>query len=826
MFIAFGSPDGAVRGVFAADDDYLPLQDAAATPGAGGAVRGSSLTLRGVKAGRYWQAVVGGDTVAAVEATTAADAKDTLRLDGRKLVYAHDGAAATVSLSLKTRSGLFASELVRVAAGATVTAQPRGDGVRLSVRDKAGKVHTRELRRAAAELAVTGLSVRGGKARATVRVRGLKGSAGGAVVLRATRGGKTIARKLFTIAKLANGSRTTPGGSPRVTCASRPTPRSPPAASPCVAPAPSSPEPIRRTPPMSLSMRRALPLALLAVAFAPAGAQAAITKSSVTTPADPAFRLYEPEIEKAAEISLRVAGTTDGRAGELIDLLCTRGSSTDVVRENVPLGKDGAFDVLVRLDSFSPAACVLRAVPNKERPKDPGTFAGPTVSVAAFDPRAETVAVLESEGVVVSDYVLQSGQRLGAVAMGSAASGVSLAGVRPDTLDRYASTTWSAGAALVGKVFEGGRPSVIVDGQPAYVAKNVPLITEDGRSTAPKGFDGLRVAATIDERTGVIVVRENERVLRCDRLACVSTGVALERTVTLRDAHARADVEDRWVSIDGAAHQVQLGYLEYTGAGEASCWRFKGEPSLRAYEAGARVLPNGPGNVITHDGTPKQQPGTLSYDPAPREFAFVGRNAAIDAVELAVPAGGAAPVRRSFALGEVTVQADPDIEPPVVTIEGSKRTEAASVEVYGRALDNVGVVRLTVNGQDIAIGADGTYSTQIALAPGDNRITATATDAAGNVNTVAMVTKREVPQDDPESAETCTVPTVKAGSTVKAARAKLKKAGCRVSKTTKAVTSKKVRKGRVVGLSEKRGARIDKRTVVVRIKVSRGARRH
>ena len=420
------------------------------------------------------------------------------------------------------------------------------------------------------------------------------------------------------------------------------------------------------------------------------------------------------------------------------------------MRENVPLGKDGAFDVLVRLDSFSPAACVLRAVPNKERPKDPGTFAGPTVSVAAFDPRAETVPVLESEGVVVSDYVLQSGQRLGAVAMGSAASGVSLAGVRPDTLDRYASTTWSAGAALVGKVFEGGRPSVIVDGQPAYVAKNVPLITEDGRSTAPKGFDGLRVAATIDERTGVIVVRENERVLRCDyRLACVSTGVALERTVTLRDAHARADVEDRWVSIDGAAHQVQLGYLEYTGAGEASRWRLKGEPSLQAHRGGRTRPAERPGqrhhprrHTETAAGHVELRPGAARVrlrrsrrgDRRRRaRGAPAGRRRAGAAV-LRASARRTAPGRSGYR----TAGWSPS--------KALKRTEAASVEVYGRALDNVGVVRLTVNGQDIADRCGRHLQHPDRARPGRQPASPRPRrHAAGNVNTVAMVTKRRGP---------------------------------------------------------------------------------
>ena len=65
----------------------------------------------------------------------------------------------------------------------------------------------------------------------------------------------------------------------------------------------------------------------------------------------------------------------------------------------------------------------------------------------------------------------------------------------------------------------------------------------------------------------------------------------------------------------------------------------------------------------------------------------------------------------------------------------------------------------------------------------------------------------------------CRVPKVRAGARVKAARAAIRKAGCRPR--TRRVRSRKVRKGRVVGLSRKAGTVVPRGTAV-RIRVSAG----
>ena len=54
----------------------------------------------------------------------------------------------------------------------------------------------------------------------------------------------------------------------------------------------------------------------------------------------------------------------------------------------------------------------------------------------------------------------------------------------------------------------------------------------------------------------------------------------------------------------------------------------------------------------------------------------------------------------------------------------------------------------------------------------------------------------------------CKVPRVRAGATVRSARAALKKAGCKVARSTRRARSAKVRRGRVISLSRRPGASV------------------
>jgi uncharacterized protein YfaP (DUF2135 family) len=125
----------------------------------------------------------------------------------------------------------------------------------------------------------------------------------------------------------------------------------------------------------------------------------------------------------------------------------------------------------------------------------------------------------------------------------------------------------------------------------------------------------------------------------------------------------------------------------------------------------------------------------------------------------------------------------------------------STVNVQGKALDNVGIASLVVNGTSVTPAADGTFSVPVSLAAGANTLTATVKDAAGNsaeakesVTYTAPVTPAPTP-----AAVKCVVPSVKKGSKVSTAKALVTKAHCKAGRLV-LKRSTKTKKGRVLGL--------------------------
>jgi hypothetical protein len=114
-----------------------------------------------------------------------------------------------------------------------------------------------------------------------------------------------------------------------------------------------------------------------------------------------------------------------------------------------------------------------------------------------------------------------------------------------------------------------------------------------------------------------------------------------------------------------------------------------------------------------------------------------------------IPAGGTFKVMHTFLQGgsksDIAAQAASESDrlgTPSVAIttpaDGSS-TDNAAVTVTGTASDPGGAVtNLKVNGEDVAVAADGTWSKAMTLATGENTITAVASDAAGNSGSASV----------------------------------------------------------------------------------------
>lgn len=83
----------------------------------------------------------------------------------------------------------------------------------------------------------------------------------------------------------------------------------------------------------------------------------------------------------------------------------------------------------------------------------------------------------------------------------------------------------------------------------------------------------------------------------------------------------------------------------------------------------------------------------------------------------------------------VSVTFTVDTIPPALTVStlaNGSYTNQETLNVAGTAMDNTGAVSLDINGSAVAIAADGSFSQPILLQEGDNFVTVTAVDIAGN----------------------------------------------------------------------------------------------
>ena len=136
---------------------------------------------------------------------------------------------------------------------------------------------------------------------------------------------------------------------------------------------------------LALALFAALALTLAAAA----GAQAAVTHSSITSPTDPFFGFDQGQTQ-----NVTISGTSDGTTGDDVDILCynddgSTGTAHSTVASDVPVAADGTFTTSVPISDlvyttvvYSTGYCRLRAVPSGTAPTSGlSAFAGPRALV-------------------------------------------------------------------------------------------------------------------------------------------------------------------------------------------------------------------------------------------------------------------------------------------------------------------------------------------------------------------------------------------------------------------------------------------------------------
>lgn len=497
----------------------------------------------------------------------------------------------------------------------------------------------------------------------------------------------------------------------------------------------------------------------LGAMVAPQTAAAIPPSSQITTPASVLYPLRDSTLPEGGG-TVTVAGTSAGIGS--VDIRCfiageTTAEPISLLASSVPAGS-GTFSVTIsRLHlpaGFPTKLCALRAVPHEEKAGAPpgasSEFKGPLLAPAAF--------TLSNSNVFGASNTLVANMEFGNPATCAIESNLyNAAGEASDPM------FWCDG--VVHDTEEGlpGEGRISIDGGVAFSPHTAAGIAESLGTTGAPDYNATRV---YNEATGQLALSEEVPYVHCSpepkvapptKASCssfVPSGVVLHRAWETSDNDLLATMTDRWTSTGGGHSVSFLYYEELQSAGTTGgVIRFPGASSYVTTTKGQTIpFPAGPGTLFykedastpeTGDGLHPQ--GAMVYDRAPTGPAIViipGEGNPYNLFEspytLAIPAGGEQVIRyvypQGYGLSEVTSLAATALQsfyPSVgISAPGSGSVVGTpSVTVSGTASDTGALSSVTVNGAAVSTG--GPWSTTVALAPGANTITATATDQAG-----------------------------------------------------------------------------------------------
>ncbi len=510
-------------------------------------------------------------------------------------------------------------------------------------------------------------------------------------------------------------------------------------------------------------MRAAVGLLVLAALVVPSVAQAAVTQSSITTPADPYYAIWN---EQVATPAVTVSGTSDGTTGDAVDIDCyhddgsTGARQTPPLASNVPVGADGSFSTTVPLDALEGTGggeCRLRAVPYSTTPTSGlGAYAGPRSLVGHY--QLDT-----APAPVPTDYDIFS-RELGAEdeynSLGSC--GIDNTFLNDPTtfgathFGAWGCNDWTEQVAYS----DTSQAGIEIDGEPAYApsgaeevnysASGIPTLVVNSVYESPANGD-----LTFDETDPLVYCLGDPFPANSGNCSTfVGAGVSDHRIVTETDSGHTITIDDYYSSTDGSSHTVSLRLEnDQTLAPSAdTSYEFPGQSSFSPVTANEQVSASGgvPATIYI-ENTNYNEPSTSAiraaityYQPPSGPFTFQTSDYGFDALDsFTVPATGTVPTRYSYSydytLAAVQQEVAATNEPTTVSITSPAPATTvvdSPVTVSGTVSSGSGVSSVTVNG--IAATLTGTsWSAVVALTPGQNTLTVTATSQTGATATAS-----------------------------------------------------------------------------------------
>jgi hypothetical protein len=382
-----------------------------------------------------------------------------------------------------------------------------------------------------------------------------------------------------------------------------------------------------------ISLRTSLSLALAAVFAVPVAAGAAVTATTVSSPAtDPSVLVYtEP-----AGTTLVVSGTSNGGVDRL-DLRC-EGAAAAVVSDNVRPTAAGIWTITLSaaaVSKLTPRTCYLHAVPHGNAGTNRTAFAGKRVM---FQRSRVTAVVGGPNNGVPYDFRYWEPQ-LDGRAIWQSISNCGLAGAATVTSDslHYSGSVFPCAGFVAPDT--SGRAGVLVDHVNTFTPYGAATLFP-GSATA-LGLLALQVSVSTDPSTGNALIRETENLLRCSPDAStlpataqscssfVPAGVRLDRQIIQQGDGRQALVTDTWSATDGKHHEVDVFY-EHRLGGTAPVVSFPWAGGFTAYPAGYTQKPpaTAPFTIFTRtsasaaDGDAGNAQGAITLQDRPTTLRF------------------------------------------------------------------------------------------------------------------------------------------------------------------------------------------------------------
>jgi hypothetical protein len=358
-------------------------------------------------------------------------------------------------------------------------------------------------------------------------------------------------------------------------------------------------------------------------------AGAAITASTITTPKDQSYFVYNDNSPNTFAISGK---TTGGTTGDHVDIKCYYGTKTSAVATNVAVNQDGSFSVpaadLQNANVYSP--CRLRAVPAGTTPSNLTPFAGPRVMVG-FNRRYK-ISGGPNDGTQYDFYTFAQ-QPSGGFDYDSISScGVDDGYLSDSTLALTTVTFWCNAALFNQEASPGTRSELQIDGADAW-----PTWSAYHVNPAATGFPKIGYTYQVNPHNGNLVIHDTEPLVKCaDKtypptpVTCpkfVTAGITDHRTITQNHTGLMTWVTDVFTSTDGKKHSLDLlwannqRFHDNTGDSTQVEYKFPGQSGFSTHALNDTVpLPkSAPAKILVNvkgaaDGDTSTGQGAIVYD--------------------------------------------------------------------------------------------------------------------------------------------------------------------------------------------------------------------